>query len=255
MTMNLLKTTLTATALTFGSMAPAVASWVGGDNLLAPGETIINTNANAQAMGWTGNAALNFNAWGMQGSWLSFKLTSDADTTITATADATKMAPAFTLYRTNSSYTGQSVALSGGANGAIHNFSQVAKAGESGLIWATAKTATGPGIVETLAYANSGNSYAANGFGQAVNHGVNDISIDNLYESAISGSVGPGFASMTLSHLASGWYTIFVSGADASMIGSPIKVSVSAVPIPAAVWLFGSSLIGLLGASRRKSDS
>jgi len=33
------------------------------------------------------------------------------------------------------------------------------------------------------------------------------------------------------------------------------NVSVSAVPVPAAVWLFGSALVGLFGASRRKSSA
>lgn len=256
MNLSVFKSALTAAALTIGSVAPAAAAWVGADNVLGSGETITNTNANAQKMGWTGNSTLNFDAWGMEGSWLSFQLTGGAaDTTISATAGGTTMAPAFTLYRTNSSYTGQSVALSGGVNGAIHKFSQVAQAGQNGLIWASAKTAGGAGIVETLGYANSGNSYAANSFGQAVNYGVNDVSIDNLYESGISGSVGAGLASMTLHNLASGWYTIFISGANGALTGSPINVSVSAVPVPGAVWLFGSALAGLIGASRRKLNA
>jgi len=33
-----------------------------------------------------------------------------------------------------------------------------------------------------------------------------------------------------------------------------VNVQVSAVPVPAAVWLFGSALMGLVGASRRKSS-
>ncbi|MDD1620873.1 MAG: hypothetical protein LUQ11_05285 [Methylococcaceae bacterium] len=255
MNLSVFKTAITAIALATGSVAPAAAAWVGADNVLGSGETITNTSANSQKMGWTGNAALNYDAWGMEGSWLSFRLTATSDTTISATADGATMAPAFTLYRTNSTYTGQSVALSGGVNGAIHDFSQVAQAGQNGLIWATAKTAGGAGIVETLGYANSGNSYAANAFGQAVNYGVNDVSIDNLYESGISGSVGAGLASMTLHNLASGWYTIFVSGANGTLTGSPINVSVSAVPVPGAVWLFGSALVGLVGASRRKLNA
>ncbi len=33
------------------------------------------------------------------------------------------------------------------------------------------------------------------------------------------------------------------------------SMTVSAVPIPAAVWLFGSALMGLVGVSRRKSSA
>lgn len=252
MNLSVYKSALAAATLAVGSLTPAAAAWVGADNVLGSGETITNIGANSQKMGWTGNISLNYDAWGMQGSWLSFQLTETADTTITATADALTMAPAFTLYRTNSNYTGQSVALSGGANGAIHKFSQVAQAGQNGLIWATATSPGGVGIVETLAYANSGNSYASNSFGQAVNAGVNDVSIDNLYESGIGGSIGAGLASVNLKNLSSGWYTIFVSGANGALTGSPIDVSVSAVPVPGAFWLFGTALLGLSGATRKK---
>lgn len=40
---------------------------------------------------------------------------------------------------------------------------------------------------------------------------------------------------------------------DAAILSSNLAtVSVSAVPVPAAVWLFGSGLIGLIGFARRK---
>ena len=56
-------------------------------------------------------------------------------------------------------------------------------------------------------------------------------------------------------------YRIFVNsinstGALAALTGSgttTYDLKVSAVPIPAAVWLFGSALMGLVGVSRRKS--
>lgn len=252
----LFKAAASAAVLAFAVTDPAAAAWVGGDNILGAGETITNTAANSQKQGWTGNAALNYSAWGMQGSWLSFQLTDTATTTITANANAATNAPAFTLYKTVASWTGQTVGPDAtvlASNGAIHKFSQVAQAGENGLVWATANNGSN-GIVETLGYANSGNSYAANSFGQAVNGGVNDISSD-LYEAGITGSVGAGFASLTLNNLASGWYTVFVSGANGALTGSAIDVSVSAVPVPGAVWLFGSALMGLVGASRRKRNA
>jgi len=260
---TVLKTTVSAAALSFSMANSASAAWVGSDNVLGAGETITNTAANSSKNGWVGNRALNNDAWGMFGSWLSFQLTSAATTTVTATANAATNAPAFTLYRTDVSWiptgTGATVPnwlvpgqTSGGASGTVHDMSQVAQAGQGGLIWGTNNTPGGPGVVETLGYANSGNSFASNTWGQAVNAGANDVSIDNLYESGVSGAVGAGFASLTLNNLAAGWYTIFVSGANTSLAGSPIDVSVSAVPVPGAVWLFGSALVGLVGASRRK---
>ena len=47
----------------------------------------------------------------------------------------------------------------------------------------------------------------------------------------------------------------FISYASANGAGGEVwfdNVSVSAVPVPAAVWLFGSGLIGLAGFARRK---
>lgn len=265
---TVLKTTVSAAALSFAMANPASATWIGGDNVLGAGETITNTAANSTKNGWVDNRALNNDAWGMFGSWISFQLTSAATTTVSATANAATMAPAFTLYRTDVSWipfgTGanapwtvpgqtESTSTNGDVtSGAIHDFSQVAQAGQNGLVWATNNTAGGPGVVETLGYANSGHSYASNFWGQAVNYGANDVSIDNVYESGVTGSVGAGFASLTLNNLKAGWYTVFVSGANSSLTGSAIDVSVSSVPVPGAVWLFGSALVGLVGASRRK---
>jgi hypothetical protein len=42
-----------------------------------------------------------------------------------------------------------------------------------------------------------------------------------------------------------------ITGTSA-MAGTPLSLSITAVPIPAAVWLFGGALTGLIGISRRK---
>jgi len=56
--------------------------------------------------------------------------------------------------------------------------------------------------------------------------------------------------------LATGWYTIALGGADNSLTGlasHQVTVSsVSAVPLPGAVYLFGSALAGLVASTRRK---
>lgn len=44
-------------------------------------------------------------------------------------------------------------------------------------------------------------------------------------------------------------------GFNASFGGTAVVSSVSAVPVPAAVWLFGSGLLGLVGVARRKKSS
>lgn len=40
---------------------------------------------------------------------------------------------------------------------------------------------------------------------------------------------------------------------SANQTGSSYSLSIAAVPVPAAVWLFGSGLLGLVGVARRKA--
>jgi hypothetical protein len=42
-------------------------------------------------------------------------------------------------------------------------------------------------------------------------------------------------------------------GANTNAVVGTFSLAPSAVPVPAAVWMFGSGLLGLLGASRRKA--
>ena len=48
--------------------------------------------------------------------------------------------------------------------------------------------------------------------------------------------------------------TIFLTGITGSQYIGLDNVSVSAVPVPAALWLFGSGLIGLIGMKRKSSN-
>jgi len=42
------------------------------------------------------------------------------------------------------------------------------------------------------------------------------------------------------------------AGADIDAIGAATSAAPAAVPVPAAMWLFGSGLLGLVGVARRK---
>jgi hypothetical protein len=48
------------------------------------------------------------------------------------------------------------------------------------------------------------------------------------------------------------WMSLWGSD-DPSLIGMDLRVELTAVPIPAAVWLFGSGLLGIVGMARRKA--
>lgn len=54
-------------------------------------------------------------------------------------------------------------------------------------------------------------------------------------------------------------YTVYLGGNDigGDIFGTPYayKVNISAVPVPAAAWLFGSALLGLIGVNRRKAKT
>lgn len=268
---TLVKTSLSAAALTLvsgsamaGLVTPkATSNWVAGDNVLNPGTTIQYLAANSSKAGYTGNPALENDGWGHQGAWLNFQVLSTTDTIVTLTSAAIN-SPAFTIYRTDGAFDGGngSTDASGTTDvlGQPHNFNQVAQAGTAGIIWATdnsvspslAGNTTVNGIVETLGYANSSGIGYTNGYGASVAAGAFDLSTDNLYETGVTGSVGTGLAKLTLRNLAAGWYTIFLGGANNAGSVSAIDVSVAAVPLPSAVWLFGSAVLGLVGASRKK---
>jgi len=44
-------------------------------------------------------------------------------------------------------------------------------------------------------------------------------------------------------------------GFSGTMAAVPTSISISAVPVPAAVWLFGSALLGMIGVSRKRTLS
>ncbi len=47
-------------------------------------------------------------------------------------------------------------------------------------------------------------------------------------------------------------YYAFLAGGSVSPTTVGVDLAVSSVPVPAAVWLFGSGIVGLIGAARRK---
>ncbi|MAT65885.1 MAG: hypothetical protein CMN57_09595 [Gammaproteobacteria bacterium] len=68
-------------------------------------------------------------------------------------------------------------------------------------------------------------------------------------------SITGGFDSLTLASLGAGleWeYSLLTDAFGSTDILRMSVVSTSAVPVPAAVWLFGSGLLGLVGVARRR---
>lgn len=251
-----IKVTLTASALTFATASLAAngwnGKWVNNNNTLTPGTTLQSIAANSNKNSYTSNPALTNNAWGMQGTWLTFTVTQTTTTLITATSAPTN-APGFTVYRTAAPFVGDvnaTGATSTFTTGAIHGFNQIAQAGEPGIVWATDITVTNSlpgntttnGIVETLGYVNASGMEYTNAYGQRIVAGAEDVSIDNLYESGISGGVDRSATSVSanllLKNLAPGNYTIFLGGTNTSGTNTPIDLQVSSISVSSADCLF-----------------
>ncbi len=68
-----------------------------------------------------------------------------------------------------------------------------------------------------------------------------------------------GFASFTFTGLSAGNYSLFVGGNATTSVGAggkyTVSLSSSPVPLPGAVWLFGSALTGLIATKRSKRNS
>lgn len=71
---------------------------------------------------------------------------------------------------------------------------------------------------------------------------VNDNTSEILTMSGTGSLSGNGFDT-----------TSVVWGFSGNTIGSSYSMTITAVPVPAAIWLFGSGLFGLVGLARRKA--
>ncbi len=243
--------------------------------------TITQFDANNNKNGYTSNPALDSAGWGHAGRWYSFHTHMNTKYRITASSDY-DISPAFSIWKTDGVFDGGENENTGekstATKGTPHSFNQVGNAGDYGLWWATddsvsvnwngnpagydrdldANTAdktvgnSSNGLLELIGYASDGPAQAANGWGLSV----------------ASDGVDDNMATLDFTSMMHGDYVIFVSGAngnDSGIIpglldndGNPVKASinleVSQVPVPAAVYLFGSGLLGLF-ASRRKLAS
>lgn len=204
--------------------------------------------ANSDVQSYTSNPDLDSAAWGHLGSWWTFHTHMAKSTTITATGIG-DIAPGFTVWRTDGLFdggTGDAFEISTASKGVPHSFNQVGNPGDFGTIWMTDDSLStampgqnglaAQGILETIGYANDGPAQAQNGWGASI---------------ASDGNRN-GIASLTFDSIMHGDYLIFVGGADGSLSGGTIDLAVSQVPVPGAVYLFGTAIFGLLASSRRR---
>jgi len=102
------------------------------------------------------------------------------------------------------------------------------------------------------------------GTGSITNVGGGDSGLGNIFGSgwrqlggSVYGETGSSVLAFSFNFTADAGTSLFISGSytDSSFLDAPISsstlASVSAVPVPAAIWLFGSGLIGLAGFAKR----
>lgn len=253
-----------ATIAVAGTVDSSMRAFDGGLNSIGSiGDSLIATSQSTTAHSFTDNPDLNYSAWGHAGRWYNFEASSTLDTKIKVTADnAADWSPAFTIYRTDGEWRGGTATFTetGIVGNTPHNFNATGNISDNGTLWmqqgASGNTADSNALA-TLAYANAGQTHHAGetNWGEHVHTGVHAKDGLSVYAAGMTGSVGTGTAEITLDDLAAGWYTVYVGGADRSLPNSPFSVEVSAVPIPAGAYLFGTGIIGLFTARRKLSKS
>jgi hypothetical protein len=204
---------------------------------------------------WSGaNTLAGFGAagigWGHTTHWLTFTLTSATalDIVMQATGTNSVFAPAFSLYST-AGYNNPG-AVAGGVGG--HSYDQVRATSVNG--WLTA--ANEGGVTGFVGYANSGLTGWTNGFGDQIGTGSGGtVTVSNGYAELTTGVLGPGQYLLAMGSAAgqltnTGSITTLASSGTGT---TTFNLSVTAVPVPGAVWLFGSALMGFIGMGRRKA--
>lgn len=257
-----LKSSLTVALFTTASSAlaaDAVSSNLrplGANNMIGMGVTSISqATANSDTSSFTSNPALSNSSWGHFGNWYTFHVhDNNAHIQVKAAANGANITPGVSVWRTDGEFdggTGNTVETAAGW-GVPHSFNSTGDAGDYGTWWMTDDSVsildpntnggvgfTEHGVVEHLGYASDSALDYINSWGSPV---LSDGNHDGI---ALVDFTTP---------VMQGWYVAFVGGADISQSGanSTIDLSVSQVPVPAAVYLFGSALVGLLATSRRK---
>ncbi len=177
------------------------------------------------------------------------------------------------MYGWNGSYFDSNGTAAGGVNAAAYSGNVYAKPGgyannEAPLLNLTNQLAssTSGGLVTVSAFLQnstdvvSGGGYNVTG-GNAMTFGNNNAFFTLTFDasnplnttSTWSQSVYGDFTALgVMGPMLTGSVGMTGYLAGGSMGGMPISLSVAAVPLPAAVWLFSGALMGLFGVSRRK---
>lgn len=226
--------------------------------------------------------------WMHTTNWVQVNIATTGDYTInlTDTSTGTSMHPAFSVWSLGGAnnfnasaanmmvnavppVSSSATHYAGPANNNIMGYNQVA----APTLTNSSKFLTAGGVTGFVGYANSGVTFT-NGNGDFVGHGSSgsrwgsaDSNLANETGN-LGGIAGHGWAELFLNNLSAGNYILAVggncdnlvncgnSGATAgSWSAGKLALTVTAVPVPGAVWLMGSALasLGIFGRRRHKT--
>ena len=240
--------------------AVGIQNWDGGlatETVDSVGDTATASAQAGLAASMSGNPSLNGSAWAHTGSWWSIQLGALSEVQIRVAAqNASEFAPGLAVWAIGDAVfdggtTGFGGEMSTAAFGTPHSFNATGALGASGTLWM--QQGQGGNAKESLGYAISGPSYAgATGWGESVVSGAHDTSLTDTYVASVAGSVGAGFAELSLLGVAPGWYLIYVGGTNPALAGGQFDLTVRAVPEPGTIWLMLAGLGALrLGRTAR----
>ena len=245
----------------------------GNDNDIAPGETITASGVSGVNDSFK-DPLLNESASGYTGHWFTFENLAVDDVTVNVSnlSFFGSFSPGFTVWASGgaqfnggSNYIGTEVSTSG--HSTPTSFNAIGQIGQPGTLW---MGGLGGNHLETLGYALSGPSATASptGWGESIQYGAHDLSVSDIYESGVTGSVsalglsydggfgpvfGDHYAELTFTNLQPGWYTVFVGGGDVTQTGSLYDLTISAVP-EMETWAMMLAGMGFLAWRARKQQ-
>lgn len=256
-----------AVSLAFGGSALLLAATqanaisLAGPAMHFPTTSTVNTASGTMATtSWSNSIGNAKYGWAHTTHWYMLHVHNTSGLTIDLNAgtanNGAQANPAFSLFRVGDP--GQPFSPAAASS---HTFNQVAvtPTNQSGFLFNGTNSGAGTGNVSFVAYTNSGPTYTGgvNADGDTV------LANSGGFGTGYSGNISTGTGSLSthINAISAGFYLLDVGGSDPLTSPSPgasYNLTVSAtspVPLPPALWLFGSALMGMLGLGRRNKVS
>jgi hypothetical protein len=235
------------------------ASWDGGVTeplLAAEGDAAVASGVPGLASSMAGNPGLNGSAWAHTGDWWAFQVGDVPAVRIRVeAAQASELAPGVSVWASGAAIfdggtTSFGTETSTAGFGTPHSFNAFGPLGDAGTLWM--QDGQGGNAKQLLGYAIAGPSFLdATGWGETIENGAHDQRTSDDYATALSGSVGTGFAELLIEGIAPGWCFLYTGGTEHGLAGGAYTLRVHAVPEPGTALLVFAGIAVLVGRKAR----